>query len=126
MVSRTLSLLWLVPASSLALTPLDDTSLSSVNGRDGLTVNLQSPDGIHIDRITWETDQGIANQEALTHFRDLSWEGDGGPVSAASLSKLLQTRHSPTSLWDSLACIPREGSVCPTAGCSMRMVTLPS
>lgn len=80
MVSRTLSLLWLVPASSLALTPLDDTSLSSVNGRDGLTVNLQSPDGIHIDRITWETDQGIANQEALTHFRDLSWEGDGGSM----------------------------------------------
>ena len=80
MVSRTLSLLWLVPASSLALTPLDDTSLSSVNGRDGLTVNLQSPGGIHIDRITWETDQGIANQEALTHFRDLSWEGDGGPM----------------------------------------------
>ncbi|MGB1466579.1 MAG: DUF6160 family protein [Alcanivorax nanhaiticus] len=80
MASKSLILLTSLPAISVALTPMDDYSLSAVNGQDGLTVNLESATGISVDNITWETDAGVANQAANTHFRDLSWEGDGGPM----------------------------------------------
>lgn len=78
MVFRSWSLLILLPATGMALTPMDDSSLSAVSGRDGLTVNLGSADGIKADQITWLTDEGATDREARTHFRDLSWTGQNG------------------------------------------------
>lgn len=80
MASRGIGLLLLLPVCAQALTPLDDSSLSSINGQDGLTVDLESAVGISAENLAWQTDQGIQDQEALTHFRDVSWQGDGGPL----------------------------------------------
>ncbi|WP_146026836.1 DUF6160 family protein [Alcanivorax sp. MD8A] len=82
MASKTFSLLLAMPVSVLALTPMDDAGLSQVNGRDGLTVNLESSSGINAESLTWETDEGTA-QEALTRLSDVSLDGNGSNLSAS-------------------------------------------
>jgi len=80
---RSLSVISLLalPVSVLALTPLDDQGLAQVNGRDGLTVNLQSQDGIQLEQVRWETDISTP-QEAHTQLDSLALEGVGGPLAA--------------------------------------------
>ena len=51
MASRRIGLLLLLPVCAQALTPLDDSSLSSINGQDGLTVDLESAVGISAENL---------------------------------------------------------------------------
>ncbi|MBA3979112.1 MAG: hypothetical protein C0462_00760 [Alcanivorax sp.] len=83
--------LLLAPASTLAMTELDDGALAAVSGRDGIVLDVESANGISAQEIRWETDGGAAatnNMGADTLFRDVIWMGDNGPLQASLILDL--------------------------------------
>lgn len=51
----------LLAAPAGAMDALSDRELAAVNGRDGLTLNLQSDSGITIDQLRWTLDRGVTD-----------------------------------------------------------------
>lgn len=75
------------------LVALDEQELGSINGRDGLAVDLSSLAGINADRLVWETDRnnavpescsGGSSEHGCTVLEGLSLTGIGGPLQAGA------------------------------------------
>ncbi|MBQ0753140.1 MAG: hypothetical protein KBT87_12970 [Gammaproteobacteria bacterium] len=82
--------LLVVPPLAFAMQPLEDSALSDVAARDGLTFQMESSNPISADAIHWVTDDGglnngscsggTANQHACTVMNDIEIRGEGGPL----------------------------------------------
>lgn len=86
-ISRSILLLILAPVVAHAgLEPLNDASLSAINGQDGLTVTLDQ--GFSATQVNWVTDDnglndfscsgGTANQHACTQLQGVALTGANG------------------------------------------------
>ncbi|MGB1221255.1 MAG: DUF6160 family protein, partial [Alcanivoracaceae bacterium] len=83
-------LLFAAPVGAHALEVLSESEMSAVAGQDGLSLGVESAAGIDADRITYQTDRGVAapfsctggtaNQHACVDFKGISANGDGGPL----------------------------------------------
>lgn len=83
--------LMLMSAAALALEPLDEEALSSINAQDGLTLEVSSNTPITTTKVNWVTDGGspatatpcttggVANRQACTTTNP-ALSGVGGPL----------------------------------------------